>query len=377
MKRILICATLMTTTKSFLIPQIQLLKNIGYIVDLAGNKDTNDLDELVNNVYDIPFQRTPFSKSNLIASHKLKEIARNNSYDIIYFHTPVASAFGRWGVKEFRKTGTKVFYTVHGFHFYKGAPLKNWLLYFPVELWLSRFTDVLITINMEDYQRAKLLLKPERVEYIPGVGVDTKKYSGAVVNKSLKRKELGLPETAFVVLSAGELNKNKNHETVIKAIAKLNSPNIYYIICGNGILEDYLNKFIRESGLDEHVKLLGYRRDMQDIYKVSDVFAFPSYREGLSVALMEAMAAGLPVVCSKIRGNTDLIKNGKGGIHCSSDNIDEFKDALIQLSENEAVRKIMSNYNRNIMKAYDLENIVDLLRNIFEWGYTDDKEVFL
>ena len=245
----------------------------------------------------------------------------------------------RLAAREARKKGTKVIYTAHGFHFFKGAPLINWILFYPVEKFCARFTDVLITINQEDYKRAQKF-KAGKVEYIPGVGIDTKKFSEVVVDKSAKRKELGVPVDAFLVLSVGELNKNKNHDTVIKAIAKLNNPNVYYVICGQGTLENYLKDLINELGLEKQVKLLGYRRDIAEISKTSDIFVFPSFREGLSVALMEAMALGLPVVCSKIRGNVDLIEDGKGGYLVEPDDVEGFINAIRRIINENRLKQL-------------------------------------
>lgn len=342
-----------------------MLKDMGFCVDVAGFRDINDLDCLVDNVYDIPFQRTPFSKLNIIASHQLKEIALNNNYDIIHFHTPVASVFGRWAVKEFRKTGTKVFYTAHGFHFFRGAPLINWLAYYPMERWIARYTDVLITINKEDYARANKSFKAGRVEYVPGVGLDIQKFSEVIIDKLAKRKEIGVPDDAFIILSVGELNKNKNHETVIKAIAKLNKPYIYYVICGVGDDEGYLKELSVSLGLRDHVKLLGYRNDVSEIYQVTNIFAFPSFREGLSVALMEAMAAGMPIICANIRGNNDLIEDRKGGYLVKSDDVEEFSNAICRLVDDKKVRLQMGLYNTEKIKMFDMGIVKTKMAQIY------------
>jgi len=368
MKKILICSTILSTVSGFLIPHIRLLQELGYSIDVAGYKDINELDNIVNNVYDIPFQRTPFSKLNISASRKLKEIVSNNGYNMIHFHTPVASAFGRWTVRNYRKFGTKVFYTAHGFHFFKGAPLKNWLFYYPVERWLARYTDVLLTMNKEDYDRAKSSFKAGKIEYIPGVGIDITKFSEAVVDRSSKRKELDLPDDAVVVLSVGELSRRKNHETVIKAIGKINNKNVYYIISGDGVLVDYLEELVKKLSLEKQVKLLGHRRDIDELNKASDVFAFPSFQEGLPVALMEAMAAGLPVVCSRIRGNIDLIEQDVGGYLCAPDDIDGFAEAISKLAENTALRQKMCEQNLKSVNKYDFKNIQYTIRDIYQRG---------
>lgn len=315
--------------------------------------------------HDINMNRNPVSKDNVTAYKEIKELIERNNFDIIHCHTPVAAMLVRLAARNARKNGTKVIYTAHGFHFYRGAPLINWLAYYPIERLLSRYTDTLITINNEDYSRAKKNFNAKKVDYIPGVGIDIKKIEQKQVDKKAKRKEIGLSEEAFVVLSVGELNKNKNHETIIKAIAKLNNPNIYYVICGQGLLEDYLKKMIKNLEIEKQVILLGFREDISEICKVTDVFAFPSYREGLSVSLMEAMASELPVVCSDIRGNSDLIKDGQGGYLKKSDDTDGFANALQKIYINPSRRDSFGKFNKIAIEKFNIENVISNMKNIY------------
>lgn len=283
----------------------------GHAVDIACNEDEYKVDDFFRKlgckVYHIGCVRSPLSKSNLEAVKELKKIVYENHYDIVHCHTPVAGVCTRLACKSFRKNGLKVIYTAHGFHFYQGAPLKNWLVYYPIEKYCSRFTDVLITINQEDYALAKKKMKAKKTEYVPGVGIDVDKFRNTVVDRTAKRKELGIPKNAFLLLSVGELNANKNHQIVIRALAQLNDSNIHYMIAGKGDLHDELIDLANRLGVAEQVHLLGYRNDVAELYKTADVYCLPSIREGLNVSVMEAMASGLPVICSCIRGNTDLI----------------------------------------------------------------------
>ena len=230
--------------------------------------------------------------------------------------------------------------------------------------WLSRYTDT-YTINKEDYQRAKKSFKAGRVEYIPGIGLDTNKFINAKIDKSEKRKELDLPEDAFVVLSVGELNKNKNHEIVIKALAKLNNFKIYYVICGQGPLEQYLIEVANKVGLDNRVKLLGFRSDIAEICKAADIFAFSSFREGLPVSLMEAMAAGLPVVCSNTRGNTDLIEDGKGGYLVEPNDVEGFAYNINRIANSTLLREKLSIENHSKIKQFDIDNVLLRMINVY------------
>jgi glycosyltransferase involved in cell wall biosynthesis len=339
---------------------------MGYIVDIAGYKNTVDLDVEVQNIYDIPFQRNPFSKLNILASRQLKEIVRKNDYDIIHFHTPVASAFGRWAVKDFRKNGTKVFYTAHGFHFYNGAPIVNWLVYFPVEKWLAKYTDVLITINNEDYVRARKSFKAGSIEYIPGVGLDLQKFTTVEIGKLEKRKELGLTEEAFVLLSVGELNENKNHETIIKALPKLNVSNVIYLICGVGEKGEYLKRLSELLNIEDKVKFLGFRNDIAEICKASDIFVFPSHREGLGLAALEAMATGLPLVTSNIHGIVDYSVDGISGFCCSPNDIEGYVEKIEELSFDSEKRMAMGLHNMAAVNVFDKKNVLLIMRNIYK-----------
>lgn len=322
-EKVLIVASVASMIDQFNIPNIRLLQEMGYEVHVACNFEKGNscslekiqtLKKLLENIevkyYQINFERNILKIfSNFSAYKEVKKILEKNKYKFLHCHSPIGGVIGR--IAGYL-TQTKVIYTAHGFHFFKGAPLLNWLLYYPIEKYLSRYTEILITINKEDYERAKTFYA-KKVEYIPGVGIDVEKIKNIKIDKEQKRKELGLSKDSIVLLSVGELNKNKNHSIVIKALAKLNNPNIHYLICGQGNLKEYLEKLIKKLKLENNVKLLGFRKDIYEIYKISDIFVFPSKREGLSVALMEAIVCELPIICSDIRGNRDLIKNGNNG----------------------------------------------------------------
>lgn len=304
----------------FHIPYLKMFKDMGWETAVAAKNDYERPEECVipycDAYYNLPFERNPFKAANVKAYRELKKIIDEGHYDIIHCHTPVGAALTRLAASDARKRGSKVFYTAHGFHFYKGAPLANWLLYYPVERCLARKTDVLITINREDYERAKTF-KAGRVEYVPGVGLDVRKFQEPRTSRAEKRKELGIGSDDFMLLSVGELIPRKNHAIVLDALGELKKRNqlngISYLLCGEGPLESELKQHAETLGIAEYVHFLGYRSDISDICHCSDLFVFMSLQEGLPVALMEAMASGLPAICSDIRGNHDLIEHGKSG----------------------------------------------------------------
>ena len=365
--KILYVTTISNTVNSFLIPHIKMLIDEGHQVDVAFNIEQEvkaEIFEMGCKVYALPLHRSPLKKDNFKAYKMLKNIIFSEGYDLVHTHTPVASAIVRLVCKKLNNV--RVFYTAHGFHFYKGAPFINWLVYYPVERWLARYTDTLITINKEDYERAKRKFKAKRVEYIPGVGVDIEKYRNLRINKLLKRKEIGVPEESFLILSVGELNNNKNHEVAIRALAEIQDNTIHYVICGQGPLERYLKSLSTELKLKDNIHFLGYRYDILEICKASDLFVFPSFREGLSVALMESMACDLPVVCSKIRGNNDLVEHGINGFLIDENRPSEYSESFLKIKKDSKLVQVMKNYNRSKINEYDLRNVIVKLRLLYD-----------
>ncbi len=375
-KKVLILASVASMIDQFNMSNIKLLIDMGYKVHVACNfvegstcsdeqikKLQHILESLDVNYYQIDFKRNVMNiKNNIVAYKQVLNLMKQNKYEFAHCHSPIGGVIGRLVGKA---TKTKVIYTAHGFHFFKGASLVNWLIYYPIEKWLSRYTDVLITINKEDYERAKGF-KAKRVEYVPGVGIDVDKYNIVEVDRKLKRKELNLPQDAFVVLSVGELNKNKNHEVLIRAIAKTNNTKIHYVICGQGQLKEYLHGLSKELGIENQVHLLGFRKDIAEICRVSDVFVFPSKREGLPVSLMEAMACGLPVVCSRIRGNVDLIEDGKGGYLVEPDDVERFVKKITELVDDSRLRSQLGRFNARRIETYSVNNVLLDMQKIYK-----------
>lgn len=375
MKKVLFVATVVKThIMEFHIPYLKMFKEMGWETAVAARNDYENPADCVipycDTYYNIPFERNPLKPGNLKAYKELKHIIDEGEYDIIHCHTPVGAMLTRLAAKQARKKGTKVFYTAHGFHFYKGAPAINWILYYPVEKWLSRYTDVLITINKEGYERAKTF-KAGKVCYVPGVGIDLKKFNAGYVNKEQKRKEIGVSADDFVLLSVGELIPRKNHEVVIRALSvlkqldKLN--HIEYVICGRGSYEADLRKLAEGLEVADHVHFLGYRNDISEICNCADLFVFMSHQEGLPVALMEAMACGLPAVCSNIRGNTDLIEDGVTGL-LANNTPEEVAQSISKMKSDTALRNRVASAALQKIKQFDLSSVEDEMSKIYGGG---------
>lgn len=364
-KKVLFTATVIIHIKSFHLPYIKWLKEQGYEVHVAAKNDfINELCVIPNcdKYYDIQFARFPFSKTNIKAYKQLKKLIQENNYEIIHCHTPVAGVLTRLAARN--NKNTTVIYTAHGFHFFKGAPLLNWLIYYPVERFCARYTDKLITINKEDYGRAKQfkLRKNGKLYYVPGVGIDLDEIENIKVDIKKKKAELGIQENTPVLLSVGELNKNKNHETVLQVLSKLKDKNFIYLICGRGVLKEYLERKIQELHLENKAKLLGYRSDVIEILKIADLFIFLSKREGLPMSVIEAMATGLPVIASNVRGNRDLIAKEKLFEPDDAAALTNLIKNQLEAIENKELKKVA--YAN--LEQYSLKNVLKQMAEIYE-----------
>ncbi len=363
MKNVLFTASVASHIAAFHLPYLEWFKNEGHRVDVAASGSLNL--PFCDNQFNIPNVRNPFSMNVIKGYKELKQIISSGHYDIIHCHTPVASILTRLAARKARKHGTKVIYTAHGFHFFKGAPLENWLIYFPIE-WLCSFvTDVLITINKEDYQFAKKHIHAKKIYYVPGVGINTEKYTDINIDKAEKRKELNIPEDAVIAVSVGELNSNKNHELIIKALSVLKNPNIHYCIAGKGMSQEHLEKLAEDNGIFGNVHILGYRTDIEELLAVSDIFCFPSFREGLPVSLMEAMASGLPCVASRIRGNTDLISDGRNGFLISPVDAATTATAIDKIIKDRDMTERMKENNIEDIKSFDRNTVNKIMMEIY------------
>jgi len=381
MKKALMLSSVASMIDQFNMENIKILKNLGYEVHVLANfsfgNTTSDertkefkkeLQNMGIKVYNVPIPRKITAIKEMIFSYKkIKEICSENNYNILHCHSPIGGVLARLAFKDFRKKGGKLIYTAHGFHFFKGAPIKNWIIFYPIEKFCSKYTDCLITINKEDYKRAKGF-KAKEVKYVPGIGIDTEKIKDIKRDRK-KLKEFGIEEEDIVLISVGELNKNKNQEIIIKALSKIeNRNNIKYILCGKGENLEYLRNISLSLKIEKNILFVGYRKDVLNILKSSDIFCFSSKREGLSVAMMEAMACNLPVVCSKIRGNTDLVLENKGGFLYDFNDIDNFKYGIERLINDKKLRKDMGQFNFHRIKEFDKENVNAIMKKIYEGG---------
>ncbi|SHJ32612.1 glycosyltransferase [Bacteroides stercorirosoris] len=348
----------------FLVPHIEKLLEMGHHVEIASTALEGYDDLLRNRIKEKPVKisyirlnRSPFSLSNYKGIIDLKRIIDNDSFDLIWTNEPVMSIATRLAARSARKKGTKVVYMVHGFHFFDGSSKGSWLIFYPIERIMAKFADYLITINKEDFNRGKSFGFKD-VFYVHGVGLDTKKFREASVDRSLKRKEIGIPNNVIMLLSVGELGTRKNHEVVIRALGELKDKDIHYAICGEGVLEDYLKNLCKKLGIAENVHFLGYHRDIPEICKAADIYVFPSQREGLGIGALEGMASGLPLISSYVNGIRDYTEDGVTGYTIQPYNIEGYAMAIRKLVDNTGDRARFGSHNMIVAQKFDVCNTI-------------------
>lgn len=383
---------LLVTTVSGFVPQfemsnVHILQSMGYEVHYAANyntpsygKDNSRLDGTGIIQHQIDFIRSPFRLENIKIYKQLKSLMQREKFDLVHCHTPMGGVMARLAARSTKTV--PVIYTAHGFHFFTGASLINWLCYYPIEKFLSRYTDEQICINREDYERSKKHFHAKYVDYIPGVGIDLENIH-KTVSKELKKEELRLPKDKILLLSSGELIKRKNHESIIRAVAQLKQEytssrnstiDFHYIICGHGVLDGYLHQLAEELDVTDCISFLGYRTDMMEIFQIVDLFLFPSYQEGLPMALLEAMAHGLPVICSDIRGSRDLmgkcaeqaLDTCEGGIMIKQANhVSAYSKAIDQMLQDRILMQKMGEKNRQRAREFSKDYVKQKMKELY------------
>ena len=349
---------------------IKELLDAGNTVDIATNESSFTVPDEYRRwdckVYQMNWSRSPFSPSNTKSVRELRRLVEENHYEIVHCHTPVAGVCTRLACKKLRKNGTRVFYTTHGFHFYKGAPFRNWLCYYPIERYCSRITDTLITINHEDYELAKKKMKAGQVRYVPGVGVDVDRFRAISIDRTVKREQLGIPKDAIVLISVGELNLNKNHKLVIQAMSAMRNDRIHYLIAGDGPMQNNLIEQAKKSGVEAQVHLLGFRNDIPELYQSADICVFPSIREGLGLAAIEAMAAGLPVICMDNRGSREYAPMyEQAGFSCVFHDEKSLEALILRLMNDESIRAAMAKQGLLVSDHFSVNNSNKIMKEIY------------
>lgn len=369
--KVLLTATVQSHICQFHKPLVEVLHSYGYEVHVAAKDNLAEKNGLkldfVEKVYDVPFARSPKSKDNFRAYKELKKIIEKEHYDVVHCNTPMGGIVTRLAAHKARKSGMKVYYTAHGFHFYKGAPKKNWIVFYPIEKLFSRITDKLITITKEDYELAKQKFHC-KVEQIHGVGVDEKRYHAvSKEEKDRLRKDLGYSEKQKVILCVGELLPNKNQKMIISAMRGIvrQYSDAKLLIAGNGSEKENLEELIKSYHLENNVRMLGYVTNLQEYQKIADVCVTCSKREGLPLNVVEAMLAETPVVATKNRGHRELLRNGETGFLVDVDADITLGNRVVELLSDENMYEKIQLNAKNYAKAYTFDNVKKELMKVY------------
>lgn len=367
--KILYVTTVSLTLNSFLIPHIKFLVDSNHEVQIASNIDielSSEFESRGVRHIKVDFSRNPIKPSNMKAYKQIKRLQKKEKFDVVHVHTPVASFVTRLAL---RNENIKMIYTAHGFHFYDGAPLINWLIYYPLEKIAARWTDTLVTINSEDLERAKKfkLRKNGNVQLMHGVGINPEDYKLENFDREEYRKTLGLKKEDFVILMLAELNKNKNHMQIIKAMEQLNNkyPNIKLLCAGKGPLDAELKKKVKELGLESKISFLGFRKDVKELLYSCDCVSLMSIREGLGKCLMEAMITEKPMLATNTRGPKELIKNNENGFLVEVGDAKATANSIEGLYINESKGHEFVRTSKQIVSKYYIENVLEEIKGFY------------
>ena len=361
-KKVLFTATVDSHILHFHLPFLKLFKEKGYEVHVA----TNGKEEIpyCDKKHTISFEKSPFKINNIKAIKQLKKICNEEKYEVIITNTPMGSVVTRLSANNSRKKyKTRVIYIAHGFHFYKGSSLKSWIMFYSVEKWMSKYTDTIITINKEDYNLAKnkFSKRCKNIEYIAGVGIDESKFTFAFPKKEKEqlKQSLGISDTDFVMIYPARLDKNKNQEFLINCMEKLVKKNSYIklLLVGEDELNGYYQKIVKTKKLDNNVLILGYRKDILKLMRISNLGVSSSIREGLGLNVIEEIASGIPELVSFNRGHSEIIIDGENGFFYKDEK--DFIDKVNYFMNNTFIP------NKKTIEKFYLKNIIRKMNDIF------------
>ncbi len=363
--KILFVATVRSHIGQFHMPFIRELKARGVEVHAAFKDNSADKPGLdlsaIDKTFEVPFERRPLRLNNIKAYRELKKIIDGNGYDAVHCHTPMGAVITRLAAKSARKKGTKVIYTAHGFHFFKGASIKNWMFFYPVEKYLSKYTDCLITINSEDCELAhKKKFRAGKIYKVHGVGVELDKFKAVDADEKARlRAEYGYDGDTFIMIYPADLSVRKNQPMLFDALQKIaeKNKNVKLLLPGQPIrLEEY-KRMISERGIADNVEFLGYRRDINNLVGLSDLSVASSFQEGLPINIIEAMAMGNAIVATDVRGNNDAVEDGVNGYLVPVGDSDLMAEKILELMNDREKLRTFGENGLDMVKDFSTENV--------------------
>lgn len=364
--RLLIVTTVPATIDAFLAPYVAHFNASGWEVDVATAD--GPLSALVvgasSAIHRIPWSRRATDLSGVArAIRMVRRIVRDGRYDIVHVHTPIAASVTRSAIGTIAPSRRPaVVYTAHGFHFQPGSPLRKRLLPQVVEWLGGRCTDRLIVINEADQKTAEQLrlVRPGRVVCMPGIGIDLSWYDTTpelIMRAGRVRTELKLAPHDSLIVLVGELSSRKGQTRAIEALARLGRDDVHLALAGDGPLRAALEAQVNELGLTDQVHLLSHVADVRPLVLASRAMTLPSHREGLSRAVLEALALGVPVVGSDIRGIADSVRPD-GGILVPPGDIAALTEAFRTVIDSLPPEPAAQGAIRVRMERYSLASII-------------------
>lgn len=379
-------ALILTTVSGFLIKfeldHVRILQDLGYEIHYAANThekvydfEPEELKKRRITMHHIPIAKSPFRiKENREALKQLERLIRREQIQLIHCHTPVGGLLGRLAAHRCRDRKVKVIYTSHGFHFYKGCPALKYWVFYAVEKYLAKYTDAIVVINKEDYESAgSFRLKGGGGIYrIPGVGLDCRKFHPMEDGERMRvRRALGVDGSMTLFLSVGELNRNKNHIVILDALCRMRDQGtdlkkFRYLICGEGPGRESMERQIARRGLQQIVILYGYCKTPEEIYGAADLFFFPSRREGLGMAALEALSSGVPVAAADNRGSREYLIPGKNGYRCRWNVPEDYMRAVWEWSHlSPAEQQKMKEACRASVKKFERNRSASVMETVY------------
>jgi glycosyltransferase involved in cell wall biosynthesis len=368
---VLFIATVDSHIWYFHMPHMQLLRDMGYEVEVAA-APAGFAERIRAEGYDVhvvPFSRNPLSVRNIAAYCTLRRLMQNRRYVMVHVHTPVAGFLGRLAAR--RQGVPHIIYTAHGFHFHRHGSWWSNRLYYSLEKMASHWMDTLVTINREDFAVAcsDFARGRAKVVYIPGVGTDCSRFAPATPSRREScRVVLGLRQDAVVIAWVAEFIKRKRPDDAITAIQELGSENqTQLVMLGKGPLLDSIRTAAQQRGIGDTITCRGHVRNVADYLAASDVLLSTAVQEGLPKGVMEAMAAGLPVVAYDIRGCNDLVLNGETGFLVPFGDVRGLTDKLAWLAHHPNERRHMGEVGRRrIEEMFSLEMVLRQLKTVYQ-----------
>ena len=367
-RKVLFTASVSGHIKAFHLPYLKWFQERGFETHVACRNATNLT--FVDKHWEIPFVRNPFAAENFVAYKKLRTVIEEGDFSLINCHTPMASFLTRMVAHTARKNGTKLIYSAHGFHFFKGASWVYWLLYYPVELWLSKMTDAIVCINQEDFERIEKRGNKACGYYlIPGIGVSKDRFFPVDENKKAQiRAKNNLGTNLFIVVYAAEFTDRKNHQFIVEAIREnllSIDDDIQFFFAGKGVKETEVKELVKKYNLEHKIHFLGYRSDIDQVYKMADIGVSSSKQEGMGLNLVEEMMCGLPVVATKIRGHDEVIDDRHNGFFFMQGNTSQFVSHILTLKRDKALYQKLSKNALKKADKFELGKSLESMTNIY------------